>query len=282
MSTITLHLRDYLDTSERFHFARTRLVPGAKAGEHRHDFFEMFWVERGRVSHRTFGNEELLAEGVLCFIRPETVHSLRPKGADATITNIAFWPETVAHLQDRYGETLAGIGAWLEDFSASHRLNGADHRKLSVLAGQLEQSGRSQLVLDAFLLALLSLLARNDPLPEGSDQGPAWLAESCRALRQPDILRAGVGGFVAVSGLHPSHVARACARHTGKTPSQLVAEARMAMAARLLATTDEPIIAVAMEVGLDNLSHFYALFKRYHAMTPRAYRVQHRRNIVGV
>ncbi|MBO6673613.1 MAG: helix-turn-helix domain-containing protein [Rhizobiales bacterium] len=282
MSAITLHLSDYLEPDERFHFARTRLVPGAKAREHRHDFFEMFWVERGRVAHRAFDNEEPLAEGALCFIRPETVHSLRPRDGAATITNIAFWPETVVHLQSRYGETLAQVGAWSEDRSTSHDLNGADHRKLTALAGQLEQAGRSQFALDAFLLSAFSLLTHPDPLPDGADQGPVWLTESCRALRQTDVLRAGVAGFVAVSGLNPSHVSRVCVRHTGKTPSQLVAAARMAMAARLLATTDEPIIAIAMEVGLDNLSHFYALFKRYHATTPRAYRVQHRRSIVGV
>lgn len=282
MSPITLHLRDYLDPGERFHFARTRLMPGAKARAHRHDFFEMFWVERGWVSHRTLDRDEALAAGTLCFIRPETIHSLRPKGGTATITNLAFWPETVTHLQDRYGEALANIGAWSGNTAARYDLDGADHRKLSALAGQLEQAGRSQLALDAFLLSALSLLTYPDALPGGADQGPAWLAESCRALRNLEVMRAGVCGFVAVSGLHPSHVARVCARHTGKTPSQLVAEARMATAARLLATTDEPIIAVAMEVGLDNLSHFYALFKRHHGVTPRAYRVQHRRAIFGV
>lgn len=282
MSAITLHLRDYLGPGERFHFARTRVVPGAKARAHRHDFFEMFWVERGGVTHSTLGKDETLAEGALCFVRPETIHSLRPKGSAATITNIAFWPQTVTHLQERYGEALANVGAWSKDQSSSYKLNRADQRKLSALAGQLDQAGRSQLALDAFLLNVLALLAVPNTLPDGADQGPAWLAESCRALGQTDVLRAGVGGFVAVSGLNPSHVSRVCARHTGKTPSQLVAEARMAMAARLLATTDEPIIAVAMEVGLDNLSHFYALFKRHHGQTPRAFRVQHRRSIVGL
>ncbi|MBV6658613.1 MAG: AraC family transcriptional regulator, partial [Devosiaceae bacterium] len=35
-----------------------------------------------------------------------------------------------------------------------------------------------------------------------------------------------------------------------------------------------PIAEIAYEVGVGNLSHFYALFKRHYAMTPRRYRLR--------
>lgn len=275
-------LNDYLQGDERFLLTRRPLTPGARPPVHRHDFFELFWLDGGSAIHAINGEKDALESGTITFIRPDDEHAIRPRGGLAQITNIAFWPETIAHLEARHGEVLRGNTFW----SAQHQPNSVSlgalqHRTLNAWAQRLDASGRGQLALDAFLLAVLGLLVHDDPLPQGAGNGPAWLSESCRALSRPDVLRQGVKGFVAISGLDPAHVARVCKRYTSKTPSQLVTDARMALAARLLADTGQAIVEVAMDVGLDNLSHFYAVFKAHYGMTPRAYRVRHRHNIVG-
>lgn len=236
----------------------------------------------GRVLHRVNGDEVLLGEGQLCFIRPDDTHSLQARNGSAEITNIAVRPETIEYLYARHGDVLGGQTFWTSSgLPDQMQLGPAQARTLNAWAHRLDASRRGQLALDAFLLAVLGLLVQDEPLPHGAEAGPTWLAESCRALSRPEVLREGVRGFVAVSGLHPSHIARVCKRHIGKPPSVLVAEARMALAARLLATTGAPIVQIAMDVGHDNLSHFYAQFKAHHGMTPRAYRLQNRYDIVG-
>lgn len=275
-------LNDYLQGDERFLLTRRPLTPGARPPVHRHDFFELFWLDGGSAIHAINGEKDALESGTVTFIRPDDEHAIRPRGGTAHITNIAFWPETIVYLEARHGDVLRGSTFW----SAQHQpdavsLGPLQRRTLNAWAQRLDASGRGQLALDAFLLAVLGLLVHDDPLPQGAGNGPAWLSESCRALSRPDVLRQGVKGFVAISGLDPAHVARVCKRYTGKTPSQLVTEARMTLAARLLADTGQAIVEVAMDVGLDNLSHFYAVFKAHYGMTPRAYRVRHRHNIVG-
>lgn len=232
--------------------------------------------------HAINGKKEALECDTVTFIRPDDEHAIHPRGRAVHITNIAFWPETIAYLETRHGNVLQGSTFWrMQRQPDCVSLGALQRRTLNAWTQRLDASGRGQLALDAFLLAVLGLLLQDDPLPQGAGNGPTWLSESCRALSRPDVLRQGVKGFVAVAGLDPAHVSRVCKRFTGKTPSQLVTESRMALAARLLADTDEVIVQVAMDVGLDNLSHFYALFKAYHGMTPRAYRVQHRHTIVG-
>ncbi len=283
MAVPRLHLSDYLSAGETFHFARSTCVSGSRSPLHAHDFYEMFWINTGRLAHYANGRTATLGAGAVCFIRPDDAHALQAKGGDARITNIAFRRETIDHIGNRYGPALGARAFWASGvLPVQRQLYVAQTRALNIWAHRLDASGRGQLALDAFLLAVLGLLLRDDPLPLGAETGPAWLAESCRALSRPDVLRIGVKGFVAVSGLNPSHVARVCSRHIGKPPSALVAEARMTLAARLLVSTDDPIVEIALEVGHNNLSHFYAQFKAHHGIAPRAYRLQNRYDIVSL
>ena len=283
MDVPRLHLSDYLSEGEAFHFARLRLAAHARTPLHTHDYFEMFWIDVGRVDHHVNSQTVSMAPGTVCFVRPQDAHALQPSGGDTVITNLAFRPDTIEHLSKRHGAVLDGHTFWSPTILPDQLVLGRSQaRTLNAWAHRLDASGRGQLALEAFLLAVLGLLLHDDPLPPGAETGPAWLAESCRALSRPDVLRQGVKGFVAVSGLDPSHVSRVCSRHTGKPPSVLVANARMALAARLLATTSDPIVDVAMHVGLENLSHFYAQFKAHHGMTPRAFRLKNRYDIVGL
>lgn len=58
----------------------------------------------------------------------------------------------------------------------------------------------------------------------------------------------------------------------GGTPMQYVQKTRVRKAARLLATTDAPVYAVAEEVGFSNPYHFSRVFTSIQGLTPTAYR----------
>jgi AraC-like DNA-binding protein len=49
-------------------------------------------------------------------------------------------------------------------------------------------------------------------------------------------------------------------------------EYRLTMAARLLLSSDSSILAIASEVGFDNLSYFNRSFKKQYKVTPSQYR----------
>ncbi|MEM1286010.1 MAG: AraC family transcriptional regulator [Pseudomonadota bacterium] len=283
-----LRLADYLEKDEVFLWLRSRLAPGQRRTPHCHDFYELFWVEHGTCMHTLADpssgkqRDEVLPTGTLVFIRPDDAHCLRARGGDCFIINIAFPSATVDFLASRYGGVLGGQAFWsVAPDPAKVSLGSADLRSLAAWSVRLERAGRGQLVLDAFLLAVFGLLTSDEPLPLGVEDGPAWLVEVCRSLHRPERARLGVRGFVALSGCAPEHVSRVTRRWTGKTPSDLVREARLRLAAGHLTTTDAAIAEIAAEVGLDNLSHFYRLFKETYGMTPKAYRQQNRRDLVS-
>ena len=69
-----------------------------------------------------------------------------------------------------------------------------------------------------------------------------------------------------------SHFARQFRQHTGFSVIEYLLKVRCDAVAKLLASTNTDITAVAFATGFSNLSHFYRHFKRRYGITPRAFR----------
>jgi AraC family cel operon transcriptional repressor len=136
---------------------------------------------------------------------------------------------------------------------------------------RLAADGRPRVVLDGFLMELPSLLS--GPAP-GMKPVPEWLAQARLAMKGPEQFAGGTLALARLAGRSPSHVARAAVRWLGQTPTELVNAARLEYAARQLGETARPIVDLALDCGLNNLSHFYALFRKRFGVSPRKYRLQ--------
>lgn len=71
-----------------------------------------------------------------------------------------------------------------------------------------------------------------------------------------------------------SHFMKFFKTHMNMGFTQYLNHYRMSMAAKLLVSTDDSILSIAVSSGFDNLSYFNRLFKREFHMTPREYRRQ--------
>ena len=78
--------------------------------------------------------------------------------------------------------------------------------------------------------------------------------------------------LAAVAQMSPTYFGHMFKQATGLAPHQYVSLCRIEHAKRLLAETDMPLIEISTQVGCADQSHFTALFRRYVAMTPNAYR----------
>jgi AraC family transcriptional regulator len=78
--------------------------------------------------------------------------------------------------------------------------------------------------------------------------------------------------IAAVTQTSPPHFAHLFKQATGQTPHQYVLRCRMERAKHLLTGTTLPLHEIGARVGYADHSHFTALFRRYVAITPKAYR----------
>jgi AraC-like DNA-binding protein len=75
--------------------------------------------------------------------------------------------------------------------------------------------------------------------------------------------------------LSPSHFSRLLKEQTGKTFTELLNDFRVNKARELLARTDQPILAIALDCGFCDQSWFTKAFRRATGLTPREYRERH-------
>ena len=210
-------------------------------------------------------------------MRPTDCHGIDPEGdEELRLTNIAFPQATLDFLQTRYFRRQAWAFGQGEKFPATWQVEPGRLQRFNRWADDLARAPRESLHIDLFLLNVLAELSldRHDALPEGT---PDWLAKACRAIQKPEHFSGGVTRFLALCGRSREHASRVVHQHLGVTPTDYVNDIRMAYAMRQLEMGDREILEIALDCGIENLSHFYSLFRDRAKMTPRAYRLAHRK-----
>ena len=78
--------------------------------------------------------------------------------------------------------------------------------------------------------------------------------------------------MAAMAGLNRYHFIRVFRAVVGESPHQYLIAARLRAAADRLMDTHEPVTAIALEVGFNDISHFNATFRRTFGLSPSALR----------
>lgn len=270
-----LHHKDILQNGAQIHLTRATLLPTRPRALHTHDFFELFWVQNGKVRHHLTDGAETLTEGDIVFLQPGQAHSLQGRGEHALVVSLCIHPATIKALAKRHpsvqGHLFWAKGGPVQAFRDIRQLAALNHA-----AVQLERSLCDTLAAEAFLLPLCAELTAEAFDPDI----PTWLSQACLAAENPAVFRNGSAGLVSITGKAHPHVSRMMRKHLGQTPSDYVNNIRMRHAARALTTDSEPISEIATDCGIPNMSHFHKLFRAAHGVTPLQYRQQFQRQVV--
>jgi AraC family cel operon transcriptional repressor len=246
-------------------------------GAHDHDFHELFWVEESEGFHWINDRKVPLQSGDLVLVRDRDTHtfSTGKKEAHLRLVNFAFHARVWTHLRQRYFDGAAVFFSAPTLAARSYRLDEAQLAAIRQAASLLRSGLRDRLQADSFLLSVLALL-KADRFNTETTAAPNWIREACTAIGQNRQFAGGMPALSRIAGRSPEHIAREFRRHLNRTPTDVINDARMSHAADRLATSDEDILAIALDCGLENLGHFYRLFHARHGCTPRAYRLQQR------
>ena len=254
------------------HIACHRMAGGMSTRLHTHDFAELFWGISGHATHEIGGKVFPIGQQELFFIHPDDVHNISiANGGKYIFTNLAFRPDGLYDLSRRYNSSILEQWATEGHVPVKYHLPAPLFHWLNERVKDVFKHRESRLVLDAFLINLIYELEKQhfQPLAENC---PEWLSHACNEVLKPGNFRYGPVAFSRLTGYTQEYVARELKKYTGKTPTEIVNEARLQHAATLLMTTSDSINDISEACGFDSLSYFFAAFKRQFGTTPRRYR----------
>lgn len=248
---------------------------------HRHDFYEMFWIERGCGEQEINGQRLTLVPGDLVFMRPDDSHTHQPLEAPWIFTNLALSREAHAQIQARYEHELDVPWPWAPGpvMPVRCHLPNESCLRLQEMAASVPARGFPatplfrQVDVDWLIGGMLRLVFPT-PQRQREIETPEWMTELIRQLREDRGVGWNAAQLAIEAGLSRDHLSRLFRRHQGMSATRFLQHLRLEHAAAELRCTDRSILAIAQEAGFENLSYFHRSFKDHFGITPRHFRLR--------
>lgn len=260
------------DKSFFYSVQRCTLEKGARPRIHSHEQAELFWIESGSGMHMVNDLMMPLYPGILVMIRPSDRHACYvARNTSLTYVSLSFPGSTVSVLRDRYFSHQKNFWSGDKVLPTHHYPPLSLIAKLSREIELLASLPLRPFFLEHFLMDVIYGLTLVSEHVE-TRGAPSWLKAACDLIRAPEHFVKGPLELARLAGRCPSHVARVAKSALGKTPGEIVNDARIEYASAELVSTDKQIIDICMDCGFESLSHFYRLFKQRFDVSPKEYR----------
>lgn len=242
---------------------------------HRHDYFELIYLENAAQSHFMEGRTVEVPQGSLIFVRPNDLHALyNPKNQGAVLHHLAFSRLMADHLFSFFDIDLA----WLtqSEFPPTVILNTEESRQiqllfkeLGTLSGQTEFTRRvtvKRILVQIFCQYLMHASTVSQ------QTAPPWLSETRRLMSSPENFSQGIERMVQLSGRTKEHLCRSMKKYYGISVSDFVNDLRLTYIANQLVNSDAQILDLCYNSGFSSLSWMYSLFRSKFGCSPAVFR----------
>jgi AraC family transcriptional activator of pobA len=246
---------------------------------HRHTYYLIIYITKGSGAHVVDCQRYALKPGALFFLRPHQVHLWEyeslPTGYILSMSGdvLRAAPQRDGILQDAtLFNDLADAGQLC--LSAQEALT--LHPVIEEIEREYHAAGANYAsVMHSYLHVLLvrahRLLqqqgTRHHPPP-----GPPLVRQFTDLVSRSSGRKQRVRDYSRVLGVTPSHLAEAVREVTGRTPGQIIRDAQIAEARRLLRHTDKTIGEIAYGLGFSDSAYFGRFFKRETGVSPGGFR----------
>ncbi len=246
---------------------------------HSHDYYEIFIVSTGTITHMVNDRIYRFPEGSLVFIRPDDVHTNiydDPKSMDISFINLAFSRNT-AKLLFEYLFDQATINNLLFCDMPPHVILDKNDRK-RIISQINELNSENYNDSQAIKLRTRVILANVFPFflsgksEYGNSSVPAWLSSLTDKMKKPENFCDGIEKMVSLSGKSREHICRSFKKYYSITVTDYINDLKINYASNLLMNTNKPIIDICFECGFQSMSYFYRVFKQKQGETPSTFR----------
>lgn len=257
--------------------------------QHSHDYFELLYVSRGKCT-QTINNETRdLTVGDICLLSPNDRHSISTSSADDLLFNILIKPSL---FQDSFLCLIAENDLMSRFFLTSlFTIN----EKNAYLYFPSNANTQSSILVESIIreffkkdicykksmecyLALLftELLRTHKELIDRENyeiMGNNQLSDILSYINQHKN-DATLSSVAKAFHYHPTYLSALIKKHTNKSFSEIILEAKLQEACYYLKNTELPVEEIAQLVGYYDRSYFHRVFKKQYGLTPNDYRLK--------
>lgn len=254
---------------------------------HRHQYFQIYYILKGKLKHRINGQAFELVKGDMFVIPPYVPHSVQAyDDACCEAIEIEFLPEFINQnfAFDADARSFMDF-MYIEPFMAVRprlSLSGKAEIDMESLLNEFMQEFREkrsgfELMIKSMMLRLLAMLGR-----EAEWQAPKKeeLADKHRESVQRVVQyieahyaeKIYLEDAARVSLMSHSYFCSVFKRVTNKSFTRYLNELRVSKAKEYLKKTDNKMIDISSKTGFDNVTHFNRMFKQLTSMTPNEYK----------
>lgn len=252
---------------------------------HRHNYLELMYVYGGQMTTIIDDKEIVINEGELLLLNQSIEHSIKYAHENDIIFNFIIKPEFLEFLSgmaDEQNDVFNFIfdslysydnqGEYLI-FKVSDNVivkNYIESIITSIYKPQFNNAFSLKLQVG---LLLTELMSYPDLIETHGDDNYDKLIVISILKYVATKYREGSLCALSKQIYQPDYkICKIIKEHTGFTFKQLVQEQRLKVASNLLKTTTLAVVEIMQEVGYENITYFYKIFKDKYKMTPSMYR----------
>lgn len=257
---------------------------------HTHNYVEVIYMCSGTTHHRINEQDVILREGELLFLNQSSVQEIYPAGMDDIAVNFIILPEFF----DYALKMTDNDSNQLREFVLDGLRGGKDassflHFKVAgILPVQnlvenliwtivTRQPNRRSIQQATMGLLLIQLMNYMDLVDTDKNSGQQKMIMDVLSYIEGHYRDGSLQEMAEQMHYDFSWLSKEIRKRTGKTYTDLVQQKRLNQAAYLLTTSTMNVMDVALAVGYDNISYFHRIFQKQYGMTPRNYRLEHRK-----
>lgn len=265
----------------------TRFVDFPK---HKHDYIEINYVYSGQLTQKVGDETITLKKGELLFLNQYIEHELRACSREDIVINFIIQPRffdyifsylTTDHTDNNIGDFLVNSlyththsGQFL--YFAVAEVKAIQELVHKIIVEIMKPSLFSQASIKLYMGLLVIELAKHSDKVKKQSKSFIQHQLIMEALKYIEENFKEASLTELAEKLHqPAYwLSKNIKKVTNYTFKELLQERRLREAKELLNNTNMPITTIAEQVGYDNISYFYGIFKNKYGHTPKKFREQ--------
>ena len=255
----------------------------SKTALHRHEFYELVYIDHGVALHSHEGQIQILTAGDLFLVLPGEVHSYISTHQTG-LYNCLFKAEAFIGME----ADIAALGelSWLlkgRERSQADRVHAsmAQRQQIVLILEQIDWEKSNQpigwhlkckLLLMDFFVLYARLLGNHRQKTQETGANFRQVLKAVAYIEQHYKQDITVEEMARAAGLSTGYLSRQFRYFLGTSPSEYARSFRMAKAAELLRNEQHSVAAVARDLGFHDTGLFSRQFRMVTGLSPTGYR----------